>query len=398
MIVVYTSSHGWGHNVRMVSILNELYNYQLEVVTTAPDWLIRTSLHNKRSKPLTIRTLLTDPGCVQFDPFTINIEKSIEAWKNNFSDLDKKLQEEVSLLKSKGIPVRLVLSDISFFGQLVAESLNVPSVCIATFDWAFIYQIHVNSDPELKEIIQKVQDISKRFDYCLIPGTVCRPLEIGKKQIEFNWASRKPTISRPDIREKLGLSLVLDSVLLSFGGFAIKNLPAHAWKKFNNFEFFVLLPKKDCVNPHASNVHFLASEDWSGMHVDLVDTVDVVIGKCGYGLCSEILHTKKPFLAVDRKGNPEIGVIKKYMKKTIPYREITEEQFNNGEWYALNELVEMKVNELDYEKCEVNGEKQIASWIRKLLGDREPIHINKNMISFFVLILAIFVWFFLKKT
>lgn len=395
MIVVYTSSHGWGHNVRTVALLNELYNYPLEVVTTAPDWLIQTSLHNKRSKPLKIRKLLTDPGCVQNDPFNIDIDKSAEAWEKVFENLDNVLESEVALLKTRG-RIRLVLSDISFFGQLVAEKLGVPSVCIATFDWAFIYRDYLKSNPRLAEIIQKVQDVSARYDYCLIPGTPCRPISIGKKQIEFNWGSRKPRISRPDVREMLGLTLVLDSVLLSFGGFPIRELPKSAWKRFSNFEFFILLPKKDCVDPPAPNVHFLPSEDWSGMHVDLVNTVDVVMGKVGYGLCSELLHCKKPFLSVHREENPEEDVIKKHLKKTIPFREITQEQFKNGDWYLLNELVEMRVNELDYQECVVDGEKQMASYIRKILGDKDPIKINHNLVAIVILIIAVLIWFIFK--
>ena len=247
-------------------------------------------------------------------------------------------------------------------------------------------------------MIDRVMQISARFDYCFLTGGVCRPIAIGKKQIEFNWASRKPHVSRPDMREKLGLHLILDSVLLSFGGFRIKNLPQEAWKRFENYEFFVLLPKEECSDPPAKNVHFLPSEEWTQFHVDLVDTVDVVIGKCGYGLCSEILHCKKPFLAVDRKGNPETAVLKKIMKKSVPYREISEEQFFNGEWFYLNDLVEMRFNELDYENCVVDGEKQMASYIRKILGDKEPtnFHIEPTYIAIFVFILALILWFVFK--
>lgn len=394
MIVVYTSSHGWGHNVRTTALLNELYDYPLEIVTTAPDWLITSSLHNKRKKPLTIRTLLTDPGAIQHDPFNIDIDKSIEAWEKIFNNLDTVLKEEVELLKSKG-QIKLILSDISFFGQLVAEQLHVPSVCVATFDWAFIYRDFYQSHPAIENLINKVQEISARFDYCLIPGTMCRPLSIGQKQIEFNWGSRKPTLFRTEIRKKLGLSIFMDAILLSFGGFQLRQLPPKAWERFKQYEFFVLLPKKDCVNEPAPNVHFLPSEEWSGMHVDLVDSVDVVFGKVGYGLCSEVLHCKKPFLSVHRDGNREETTIKKQLVRAIPFREITQQQFMNGDWYFLNDLIDMKFNDLDYISQEVNGEVQMAEWIRNLLGDKKPRSFDYKKAAILILILSFVISMFL---
>jgi hypothetical protein len=226
--------------------------------------------------------------------------------------------------------------------------------------------------PEFDAILAEVEKISSKFDYCLIPGEVCTPLKIGKKQIQFEWVSRKPRLFRSEMRSKLGLSLHQDSALLSFGGHAVKALPVEVWQRFENFDFFVLVPNAEIISPPAKNVHLLSSEEWSEYHTDLVDTVDVVIGKLGYGLVSEVLHTKSKFLIVERKGNPECFFLKKALSPVVPLRVLTYEQFINGDWFALNEIVNIERDPLEYVDCATHGEEAIAKWIRDLLGDKKP--------------------------
>ena len=396
MIVVYASSHGWGHNMRLVPILNELFNYSIELVTTAPEWLIESAMTKFRWHKIAVRHLRTDPGCVQSGPFTIDVEKTVDVWQQAMGEYQSIVESEVQLMKRRG-NVRLVISDISFVGQLVAERIGVPSVCIATFDWQFIHRDIIKVNPEFAALMKTVQEISERFDYCLVPGPKCEPLHIGKEQITFHWASRKPRMMKQEIREKLGLTVHMDSVLLSFGGHAIKQLPQEVWAKFENFEFFVLVPNADIDKPPAPNVHFLPSEKWSSMHTDLVNTVDVVMGKIGYGLVSEVLHCKSKFLVVERKGNPESETLTNFIPKVVPYEQITEEQFLAGDWYKLNDLIDRERNPVDYEDCPTDGEAQMAQWIRTLLGDRAPPYIDpRPLVKWAVILIAILLYYIFK--
>lgn len=401
MILIYCSSHGWGHCARMLPIIDQLYEYKIEVVTTAPEWLFTTSMTNKRRYPLIIREFKTDPGCVQSDPFRMDIPKTIAAFKEVFNNYDSMLNNEVAYLKTKKDKIRLIISDISCFGQLVAERLNVLAICVSTFDWPFIYQNVRHVDPEFSGILDQIEQINRRFAYCLIPGTVCKPLLMGKEQIQLNWCSRKPRLERAEVLERLGFSLDVDMVLMTFGGHLTNSLPTECWKKYNDFEFLVLVPDAKVNDPPpADNVHFLSDKQWSGFHTDLVNTVDVVVGKLGYGTCSEILHCKKPFLCVKRIGNPECSFLTPVMKSSVPMFEITPEQFLIGDWDALSDLVNMKRNN-QYVDIETNGEKQIAQWVRYILNDTEPkshIDIHKFIaIVLSILLISFFISFFKNR-
>jgi hypothetical protein len=381
----------------MIPIIDELFNYPINLVTTAPEWLIRTSLTKFRYRRLTITPLLTDPGCVQSDPFTIDLPATIQAWQTSIANHESLVKSEVARLQKLG-RVRLIISDISYIGQLVAESLKVPSVCVATFDWSFIYQSYRSDNPEFNAILERIESISSRFDDCLIPGEECHPLKIGKKQHHFKWCSRKQRTTRTDIRDKLGLTIHQDSVLISFGGHAIKRLPQDVWERFSNYEFFVLVPTAELEKPPAENVHFLSSEQWSKYHVDLVDSVDVVMGRFGYGLVSEILHTKSKFLVVERKGNPEGEVLSKWVAPVVPMRQITHQQFLEGDWYALNEVIEIERDPEEFADIVTDGEKEVAKWIRQKLGDGEPRVINPRWIKWGIAVFVVLlIWFFLRR-
>lgn len=392
MIVIYCSSHGWGHCARMLPIINQLYEYKIEIVTTAPEWLFTTSMTKKRKYPLVIRNLKTDPGCVQSDPFRMDIPKTIEAFKETFSNYDSLLASEIEYLQSKG-QIRLILCDISCFGQLVAERLHVPSMCIATFDWPFIYQNVRNVDKEFSNILDQIKQISERFDYCLIPGTVCLPLSIGREQIQLNWCSRKPRLERIEVLRRLNFSMDVDMVLMTFGGHLLNNLPSKCWEKYRDFHFLVLVPEAKINDPPpADNVHYLSDKEWSGYHTDLVNTVDVVMGKLGYGTCSEILHCKKPFLCVKRVANPECEFLTPVMKASVPMIEITCEQFLIGDWDVLEDIINVTRDPNQYEDVETNGEVQIAQWVRYKLNDKEPREINYHLLIAVILLIVLIIF------
>ncbi|OHS99596.1 hypothetical protein TRFO_33926 [Tritrichomonas foetus] len=397
MIMIYCSSHGWGHCARMLPIIDQLFEYKIEIVTTAPEWLFTSSMTNKRRFPLQIRHLKTDPGCVQSDAFRMDIPKTIAAFKEIYDQYDIMLKNEVSLLLQRE-KVRLIISDISVFGQLVAESINVPSICIATFDWPFIYQNVRNIDPEFSHILDEIEVISQRFDYCLVPGTICKPLKIGKQQVQIHWDSRKPRLEKREVLESLGFSFDADLILLTFGGHMASSLPSQVWKKYKDFEFLVLVPDEKVTDlPPADNVHYLSDKKWSGYHTDLVNTCDLIIGKLGYGTCGEILHCKKPLLCVKRIENPECDFLTPVMKSAVPMIEITPEQFLAGDWDYIFELINVERGK-EYVDYETDGEIQVAKWVRYILHDKEPrkpidIHVVIACILTFLLILTFYRYF-----
>ena len=180
---------------------------------------------------------------------------------------------------------------------------------------------------------------------------------------------------------------------MTFGGHLLNNLPSKCWEKYRDFHFLVLVPEAKINDPPpADNVHYLSDKEWSGYHTDLVNTVDVVMGKLGYGTCSEILHCKKPFLCVKRVANPECEFLTPVMKASVPMIEITCEQFLIGDWDVLEDIINVTRDPNKYEDVETNGEVQIAQWVRYKLNDKEPREINYHLLIAVILLIVLIIF------
>ncbi|MBW0535079.1 hypothetical protein O181_074794 [Austropuccinia psidii MF-1] len=65
---------------------------------------------------------------------------------------------------------------------------------------------------------------------------------------------------------------------------------------------------------------------------DLTAIVDVVLGKLGYGTCSEVLTTMTPFIYVPRSMFVEEYGLKRLMLKHLTTLEMSRKDFENGSW------------------------------------------------------------------
>ena len=74
--------------------------------------------------------------------------------------------------------------------------------------------------------------------------------------------------------------------------------------------------------PHRNKFHF----------PDLVNCADGIIGKVGYGTLAEAWGNQKPLMGVFRKNFRESEALLNFALKNLPLLEISNEQFQTGEW------------------------------------------------------------------
>jgi hypothetical protein len=393
MIVVYASDDNC-HTIRVLPILNELFNYRIEMVTVVPESVVRSGITKFKYRRLTVRNQSTDPGCIQCTPFTVDIPGTVSSWNHTFATEKDRVDREVRRLRSQN--VRLIISDISYFGQIVAEQLRIPSICVASYDWPFIFRAFRSDDPDLASIIDRLSQISSRFDYCVIPGVQCDSLTIGKECLSFDWVSWKPRMSRTSVRDRLKLSIYQAAVLLNLGIDSVKQISDKIWNLFHEIDFFLIVPKDRLWTPTSVNLNLLAGEEWSKFHVDIVNAVDIVFGKLEYVSVSEALNCKTRFIAVEAIASPECAMLRKALVPVVPYREITYNQFVAGDWYCINELLDVERRPDKFQECRTAGEVEIARWIRRLLGDSEPKYYDPRpvvrVLPYFIAIFAILLY------
>ncbi|KAF9978039.1 hypothetical protein BGZ73_003966 [Actinomortierella ambigua] len=174
------------------------------------------------------------------------------------------------------------------------------------------------------------------------PGHSSRLLSPGAKALKYEWVSSiprqaidVPLVVRKHIntREHVLRSLGVDEetiatkkvVLVSFGGQRLKQgwgnpLPEGWIGVICGLPVEHELPEGFYRSPH-------------GVYVpDLTHAADIVIGKLGYGTCSECIAHDRPLIYVPRpQFVEEHGLIRLMMRHGLPV-EMTAEEFETGQW------------------------------------------------------------------
>ncbi|KAG0255080.1 hypothetical protein DFQ27_006474 [Actinomortierella ambigua] len=174
------------------------------------------------------------------------------------------------------------------------------------------------------------------------PGHSSRLLSPGSKSLKYEWVSSiprqaidVPLVVRKHIntREHVLRSLGVDEetiatkkvVLVSFGGQRLKQgwgnpLPEGWIGVICGLPVEHELPEGFYRSPH-------------GVYVpDLTHAADIVIGKLGYGTCSECIAHDRPLIYVPRpQFVEEHGLIRLMMRHGLPV-EMTAEEFETGQW------------------------------------------------------------------
>ncbi len=271
-IIYYITDHGMGHSTRSIAIIRELKKNNVEVIVRNSN----NKLMLEKSLPdIQVVDGLTDIGpIIKNDGISLDPKKSkdkIESWIKNMPKIAK---NEINFISD--VKPSLIISDVSAMPILAAHYSKIPSLIISNFTWVDVCDF-ISLD--YQNLLKKYYSFS---DYVI-------KLPLGTKMNHFkkvkscNLVSRKPTISKTVIKNTLKLNKKF-SILFTLG-------------KSENSIF--LDSELDCdVISTGSQIIFgekiIKPISWIEGQ-DLINSVDLVICKCGYSTISECLSTGTPF-------------------------------------------------------------------------------------------------------
>ncbi|KAM3687716.1 hypothetical protein ACB098_10G097900 [Castanea mollissima] len=287
----YVTGHGFGHATRVVEVARQLIlaGHDVHVVTGAPDFVFTSEIQSPR---LFIRKVLLDCGAVQADALTVDRLASLEKYHETaVVPRASILEAEIEWLNS--IKADLVVSDVVPVACRAAADAGIRSVCVTNFSWDFIYAEYVMAAGNHHRSI--VWQIAEDYSHCefliRLPG-YC-PMPAFRDVIDVPLVVRRLHKSRKEVRKELGIGDDVKLVILNFGG-----QPA-GW----NLKEEYLPSGWLCLVCGASNQELppnfikLAKDAYTP---DLIAASDCMLGKIGYGTCSEALAFKLPFVFVRR--------------------------------------------------------------------------------------------------
>ncbi|MGV8119295.1 MAG: hypothetical protein AB2L14_05975 [Candidatus Xenobiia bacterium LiM19] len=363
-ILVYVTSHGFGHASRMSQVLNSLARRLpdsfFHIRTGAPEWYFRHLLDDCVRFSWSGADI--DIGVVQDNPVRLSKKKTVESFAEFWKNKDANVEREAALFGSGALS--LIIADIPPLAFLVADRLQIPSIGISNFTWDWIYRDYVKCYPEYSYIIPEIQDAYRKATVMLrLP--FYGPFPPGVTIIDVPLVARKSEKDRNHTCAALNISQDRPLVLISFGGIPMSSSLFHNLESLNSYRLITTFPAQGTV----PTAHHIAEEQivQAGLrYADIVNAVDMVVGKPGYGLVSECIACGTPLLYTSRGCFAEYGALVRGIKRYLRSHYIPKTDLISGNWDVyLKKLVSSKPPD---EKCATDGDTVVSEHIVRVLS------------------------------
>jgi L-arabinokinase len=354
VICYYVTGHGFGHATRVLGLVQRLLQEVDTVVHIISSLDQRffyesiSSYENSFKDRLFVINRCLDAGAVQINPLLMDVERTLIGYYETVHVHHERLvSEEVQFLKECNS--NLVLVDASALACKAAKLASVKSIIISNFTWDSIYipmLEHLKSSNlaltyDYDAMIRLMQDDYASADcYLQLPGEMPVPSFFTGQVIPAPLISRKPkSQSREEILAKYGIPNTTKKIIIfGFGGQRVSELSLNDEMLPTDFICLVLQAEE---SQFRSDKFFALPRD---VHVpDLLALAEVMLGKIGYGTCSECLAVGTPLICVTRELWPEEKPLKELMTRFNSVVEMPRADFDTGNWVEYVERAsEMK--------------------------------------------------------
>ncbi|ORX87437.1 hypothetical protein K493DRAFT_237436 [Basidiobolus meristosporus CBS 931.73] len=289
------------------------------------------------------RHSVIDPVVEQPLPYDVDRITSLTNLECFMERYEEKVEEEVAWLTS--IKANLVVSDAPFLPCAAARRCNVPCVIASNFTFDKVYEGLLAGDAYDK-ILHKwlpiITNAYKQADTLLrMPGFIeipAFPSSNDAAVIDTPLFGRRSRLSKMEVLKSFGLAredaeAIPKVLLIAFGGHSMKE---EKWSRALPDGWVGIV----CgINPaeYKLPANFVCA-DRSTYVPDLVNCSDVVLGKLGFGTCTECILHRKPMLFVSRPAFIEEPGLLSMMQQYGVGIEIPRDNFERGDWqeFVLN--------------------------------------------------------------
>ncbi|NEP84341.1 MAG: glycosyl transferase [Okeania sp. SIO3B3] len=356
------TNHGFGHAVRISSVANLVQkmcpDVLLIMVTTAPRWLLESYI----SGDFIHRPRAFDVGVIQSDSMTMDRQVTLEKLTEIRNKERSIIAGEIDFIKQNRVD--LLLADIPPLASKIAKAADIPGWMLSNFGWDFIYR------PWGGEFVEMADWIGECFGQCdrLFRLPLHESMGAFPNIVDVGLTGGTPHYQSEEIKAKFGICTDQEkTVLLSFGGLGLAQIPYQNISRFPDWQF-ITFDSNAPEFPNLINVRNISNENDTKLlnirPVDLMPICGRIISKPGYSTFAEALKLEIPVVSLVREGFAESKLLLEGIQDYSYHQILPPTEFFESDWEFLRQPLQPPRKS---EKLDKNGSEAIAQAIVEYL-------------------------------
>ena len=324
-IVFYISGHGFGHASRSIEVINALVDRRpgIEVVvrSSIAPWLVTLTARPS----VRLESVQCDTGVVQIDSLHLDERDSIRRARAFMGTLPLRLATEMDRLKI--INASLVVADLPPLGIAAAHAAGLPAVAFGNFTWDWIYSAYEDAGDVVEAIGDIYANTTRALRLPMWGGFATMP-HVDDVPMVARRSQREPL----EVRHALGLDPGARLALVSFGGHGTEQINLDALSKLNGFTAVMAGPSSASVKGSLVSLDEREFYARGFRYEDLVNAVDIVVTKPGYGIIAECVANTTALLYTSRGHFIEYDVLVTHIPRYLRSGFIDHDDLFAGRW------------------------------------------------------------------
>lgn len=352
-LVVAITPHGYGHAAQVSPVINQLQRQLVALRVTVLTTLPETFLRSRIEADFHYIHHSADFGLVMESSLQIDLTSSAERYKTFHADWDLQVENESRVLEK--LQPDCVLADVPCLTLAAAARINLPVFALCSLNWADIYRHYFSERPEAEKILAEMTFAYQQADIFFTPEPHMPMSWLDNRQ-QVGPIARRGNHRREELLRRLDLSDGNRLVLVAPGGVATQ-LPTTHWPRGTGVSWLVA----DRFGSDHPDLHEINEVQMSFM--DILASVDLLLGKCGYGSVAECVVNATPMLYIPRPDWPEEPCLIAWLEQHGAAMPVSMESIVSGNLLdAIDACVDLEVNSV-----EPTGARQVANGICKHL-------------------------------
>lgn len=359
-LYIAVTNHGFGHATRAASVATEVrqrckqagIQLKLIMATRAPKWLLDSYLDGDYAHyPVGV-----DIGVLQSDSLTMDKAATLREVQAIKAAEERIIEAEAAYLRSQNVD--LVLADIPPLMPKIAKAAGIPCWLMGNFGWDFIYKPWGD---EFQPIVDWIGECFSKGDRTFrLPFH--EPMTTFPNITDVGLTGGIPKYTADYLRRRMASDVPPErTVLLTFGGLGLSQIPYEALKQFPDWQFVTF----DNKAPDLPNLYRV--QDRAMRPVDWMVMCDRIVSKPGYSTFAEACLLDKGIITITRDCFAEAPILINNIQNYALHRIVEAQDFFDGDWSFIVEDLKPPSKS---GKLNKDGKTEIANAIAQYLSQK----------------------------